>query len=259
MTPTGEPDEENQAGGSAESAAAPDQGAESTAPPSSDAPKADDPYDLLARVVESEEGRLALAHTAQLMNDSSERTSSARPAPTQAPQRNGAAATATVDRTDLERRADEGDAEAALELRNLQRTQSTTDKLREEVKTEVGAGVFAEFVRSVPAIEELPAADRIRIGTTLMEKGPAAAITETFNTIMNRGGGGEGGEGEAAQPTAEQQQERAAQNAQTALRNRSSAPDIPPASNSGGPPPIEMGRPAAEVLGSFFDWKDANG
>jgi len=210
------------------------------------------PYDLLAKVLESEEGQMAFAATVAVMNGGAAPAAVAS-APAAAPQ---ADAQATANRADLERKAEAGDGEAALEILRLNKAEASKTASMAEAEERVKFKALGDFVRNTPAIADLPQAEKMRIGGIMLEKGAEAGFSAILEAV--KAGGGQANQNQ--NPTDAQQAERAKANEATAAANRNAnTPDLPGASNPGGPPPIAMGSPPTQVLDNLFAWKDQGG
>ena len=214
-----------------------------------------DPYELLAELTGTEEGQQVFAYAARFMNGGNgQGEAGAKPGAKSADA--PAATQADVDeRKELERLADGGDAEAALKLRALDKQTAAQRGVREQAKVEVQAEALAEVIAKTPQLQNLPQAERMRIGIIILEKGPAAAFGEMLDAVVKHGSDG----GKPAALSAEDQANRAKGNEDLAARNRAAgAPDLPGGVNAGGPPQIEPGMKPEDVLNNYFAFKDTS-
>jgi len=245
-------DEQNQAAesanGAAASAAAQQQqtadsqgGASADGGEGGDGGQQVDPVDLFLKLTESDEGKSLIGAAAAYFND--------QPAGEAAKPAEAKPAAATGERAELERKADEGDGDAAIELRRLEKSEKAQEDQASKYRHEQKIVAFGEILAEAGG-ESIPEETRKRIGVTLLSKGVGAATAELLKHVRGANG---------ADGTAEQQEARAKQNGEIAAKNREpGSASLPGAEAQSGPGPIEFGQSVTDVFDRLFSWQETN-
>lgn len=205
------------------------------------------------QLTESDEGKALIGLVGVQINEGA--GGGGQPAsPTAEPSQPSAPSTPepTPERADLERRADAGDGEAAIELRKLEKADreqaSAAAKVKNEAELEVKKQTFRDLLDGVD-FSGLTEAQQMRAAVTFTQKGPVVAAN-LVRELVNGGGGG------SPPRTPEEEAALAQKNRETAAAQRGGggAPAISGGEYTGGPPPIEIGTPPEKVLEDYAEW-----
>jgi len=153
---------------------------------------------------------------------------------------------ADPERATLEAAADAGDGEAAIRLRQLDKAAAEDAAKLEPVRQQAMTEGYRSLATAL-GIDKLTDEEQLRINAINATKGPeagVAALREALAKLWANGGA----------PDPDAVAARAAELA--AVANGTHTPNLPAATNLGGPPPIEVGKPPAQVFDEYFAYRD---
>lgn len=229
---------------SGDAAAAADQAGASTPPPG-----ADDKWNTLNQLLEDSEIATVLSAVGGMANQSAPGGQATKP-PEATPQ---GPAQPSADLADLERRANQGDADAALEYVKRSGEERQRQEEIAQARQNEAQGIANRILES-QAVKALPLASQGRLVATYLNQG-LVGLTDAL-VEMGKASTATGGNGQASEEQAKELQ-------RVGDQLRKGTPDVPPGEGTAGPPPLNWDpqqgelKPPIEVIAEFLE-QEAN-